>query len=54
MEGIGRLDLENWKPRAIGEEGFAEALKDSDWQEKIQEIPRRQRLISRPGLKDLI
>ena len=38
----------------MGEEGFAEALKGYvTGQEKIQEIPRRQRLIGRPGLKDL-
>jgi putative transposase len=56
MEGIGRASIwENLEAQSLlGEEGFAEALKGYvSGQEKIQEIPRRQRLISRPGLKDL-
>jgi putative transposase len=56
MEGIGRSSIwENLEAQSLlGEEGFAEALKGYvTGQEKIQEIPRRQRLIGRPGLKDL-
>ena len=50
MEGIGWASIwENLEAQSLlGEEGFAEALKGYvTGQEKIQEIPRRQRLIGR-------
>ena len=56
MEGIGRASIwDNLEAQSLlGEEGFAEALKGHvTGQERIQEIPRRQRLIGRPRLKDL-
>lgn len=56
MEGIGRASIwENLAAQSLlGEEGFAEALKGYvKGQEKVQEIPRGQRLIGRPALKSL-
>ena len=55
-EGIGRASIwENLEAQSLlGEEGFAEALKGHvRGYEKIQEIPRGQRLIGRPTLQRL-
>ena len=55
-EGIGRGSIwENLEAQSLlGEEGFAEALKGHvKGHEMIQEIPRGQRLIGRPSLKNL-